>query len=353
MKDIKRIYLIAIVLITMTILIGCEEGALPTEFPKDNLIVHYIDVGQGDSTLVMFPNNEVALIDAGTRAGREDLVKYLKQFNIKKIDYLIGTHPHEDHIGGLPEVIRNFEIGKVYLPNKTNNTQIFEELLNEIKNKDLKISQGKTGVKIIDSGDLQFYMIGPSKEYQNINNNSIVTNIIYKNFSTLITGDAEKEAETDMIKEGHNLRSDILRVGHHGSNTSSSDEFLDKVDPAYAIISLGKDNTYGHPDTEVMDSLEKRKILSLRTDELGSIVIQTDGDKLTWLTDITGKVTNHDTNNINEPENNEFIYIGNMNSKTFHAEDCNSLPKEENRIIFNSKEEAIEEGYKPHSVCIK
>lgn len=350
MKKKGIISFIAIVLIAMTILIACEDGSMPTKFPEANLIVHYIDVGQGDSTLVMFPNNEVALIDAGTRAGRLDLVKYLKQFKIKKIDYLIGTHPHEDHIGGLPEVIRNFEIGKVYLPNKTNNTQIFEELLNEIKDHNLKITEGKTGVKIIDSQDLKFYTLAPSKEYKNTNNNSIVTKIIYKDFATLITGDAEKEAESDMIKEGHNLKADILRLGHHGSNTSSTEEFLDKVDPAYAIISLGKDNTYGHPDMEVMDSLAKRNIVALRTDELGSIVLQTDGEKVTWL---TGIAESRKTHNIEELENREDVYIGNINSQIFHAESCNSLPKQENQIIFSSKEEALKEGYKAHSVCIK
>lgn len=350
MKNKKIFSLVVIVLVTMMILIACEEGVIPTSFPEKNLIIHYIDVGQGDSTLAVFPNNELALIDAGTRGGREDLVKYLKSFNVKKIDYLIGTHPHEDHIGGLAEVIRNFEIGKVYLPNKINNTQIFEELLNEIKNKGLKISEGKAGVKIIDSGELKFYIISPSKEYTNTNNNSIVTKIIYKDFSTLITGDAEKEAESDMIEEGYNLKADILRVGHHGSNTSSTGPFLDKVDPAYAIISLGKDNSYGHPDNEIIDSLEERNIVTLRTDEEGSIVIQTDGKQVKWLTDIAG---NRITDEKKEQEVQGETYIGNLNSKTFHAEDCNSLPNKENQIIFNSKEEAIKEGYKAHSVCNK
>ena len=344
MKNKRITGIIVIALIAMMVLMGCDELTMTTNFPEDNLEIHYIDVGQGDSTLVIIPNDEVALIDAGTRGGREKLVSYLKKSNIKKIDYLIGTHPHEDHIGGLPEVIRNFEIGKVYLPNKSNNTQIFEELLNEIKNKGLKISEGKTGVNMIDTRELKFYTIGPSKEYANMNNNCIVTKIIYKNFSTLITGDAEKEAESDMIEEGHNLKADILRLGHHGSNTSTTEAFLDKVDPSYAIISVGKDNIYGHPDREVMDSLEERNIVALRTDEMGTIVIQTDGKKLNWLTDISeGRII----------DDNEEIYIGNLNSKIFHAEDCNSLPNKENQITFNSKKEAIEKGYKAHSVCIK
>ena len=281
MNNRKTFTILTILLITMMVLAGCDINTAIKNFEEDDLLIHFIDVGQGDSTLIIFPNDEIALIDAGRKAGRKDLIKYLKDENIKKIDYLIGTHPHEDHIGGLPEVIRNFQIGKVYLPNKTNNTLIFEELLNEIKNKKLKISEGKSGINIIDNGDLKFYIIAPSKEYSNINNNSIVTKIIYKSFSTIITGDAEKESESNMIKEGHNLKANILRVGHHGSNTSSTEEFLNKVNPEYAIISLGKDNSYGHPDLEVLESLEKKNIVILRTDELGSIIIKTDGNKIT------------------------------------------------------------------------
>lgn len=341
MENRNIVSILAIVLLITMFLTGCQVENTLVDFPDDNLIIHFIDVGQGDSTLIIFPNDEIGLIDAGSRSGRKDLVSYLQDLQIKKIDYLIGTHPHEDHIGGLPEVIRNFEIGKIYLPNKTNNTAIFEELLNEIKDNNLKISQGKTGVKIIDSGDLEFYMIGPSGEYSNINNNSIVTKVIYKNFSALITGDAEEEAESHMIQEGHNLKANILRVGHHGSSTSTTEEFLDRVKPDYSIISLGKDNSYGHPHREVLDLLNKRKIPILRTDELGTIIFQTDGDKLTLLNDIP-KIPVGET-----------IYIGNLNSKIFHMEDCNSLPNEENQIVFSSKEEALKEGYRAHSVCIE
>lgn len=334
MKNRRRINILILVLISMMILVGCQVTTSQIDFSGDKLLIDFIDVGQGDSTLVMFPNQEIALIDAGTRAGRMEVVKHLQELNIKRIDYLIGTHPHEDHIGGLPEVIRSFKIGKVYLPNKINNTAIFEELLYEIKNNNLTISEGKTGVKIIDDEDLKFYIISPSKEYANINNNSIVTKIIYKEFTAIITGDAEEEAEYNMIQEGHDLKANILRVGHHGSSTSSTKEFISKVDPEYAVISLGKDNSYGHPHKEVIDLLEEKNIVSLRTDELGNISIQTDGKKITF-------------------DQKEEIYIGNLNSKIFHREDCNSLPNKENQIKFSSKEEALQEGYKPHSACIE
>lgn len=344
MKNIKTNIILSIVLISILILSGCESDFVSGDNIEDNLLIHFIDVGQGDSTLIVFPNNEVALIDAGTRAGRKEVVNYIKDQNIRKIDYLIGTHPHEDHIGGLPEVIRNFEIGKVYLPNKTNNTAIFEELLDEIKNHNLKITEGTSGVRIIGNEDLEFMILAPSIEYESINDSSIVTKISYNNFSAIITGDAEKESEGNMVKEGYNLKANILRVGHHGSSTSSTKDFLDKVQPTYSVISLGNDNSYGHPHRETIESLEDMDSIILRTDLLGTIVFKTDGNKIELMNDINLDKSNKTDQN---------VYIGNSNSKIFHLDNCKNLPNKENQILLKGKEDALKQGYKPHSVCIK
>lgn len=140
----KEVFFLLYILIFSIFLVGCDFNTTIVENNyKDKLVVHFIDVGQGDSTLIQFPNGEISLIDAGTRNNGEKVIEYLQKIGIKKIDYLIATHPHEDHIGGLPQVIKNFDIGKVYMPNKTQNTRIFEELLNEIKNKNLKINLAK------------------------------------------------------------------------------------------------------------------------------------------------------------------------------------------------------------------
>lgn len=344
MKNRKISIILCILLISILGISGCESDFVSVDNIENNLFIHFIDVGQGDSTLIVFPNNEVALIDAGTRAGRKEVVNYIKDKNIKKIDYLIGTHPHEDHIGGLPEVIRNFEIGKVYLPNKTNNTAIFEELLNEIKNHNLKITEGTSGVSIIGNEDLEFMILAPSREYDSINDSSIVAKVVYKDFSTIIMGDAEKESEADIIKEGYNLKADILRVGHHGSSTSSTKEFLDKVQPTYSVISLGNDNSYGHPHRETIESLDNIDSIILRTDLLGTIVFETDGKKITLI-----NVVNLDKPN----KTGQSVYIGNSNSKIFHLDSCKSLPNKENQILLRGKEDALKQGYKPHSVCIK
>ncbi len=170
---------------------------------------------------------------------------------------MIATHPHEDHIGGLPEVIRNFDIGKVYMPDRTANTRVFEELLEEIQAKGLKINLAKAGDTIFDKRNLKYTVLAPKGDYENTNNYSIVTKAEYKNNSFIITGDAEKESEEEMIEGNYNLKANVLRVGHHGSSTSSIDEFIDAVNPEYFVISLGKDNTYGHPHKEVISKFKK------------------------------------------------------------------------------------------------
>ncbi len=343
MKKTRKFLLLYIVLIIGVFLAACElDTAMSEEDYTDKLVVHFIDVGQGDSTLIEFPNGEVSLIDAGTRNNGKKVVEYLKEQGIKKIDYLIATHPHEDHIGGLPEIVRAFEIDKVYMPDKTANTRIFEELLEEIKAKDLKINIAKGGDIILDTGNLKYTILAPNMDdYDNTNNFSIVTKIEYKNNSFIITGDAERESEIEMLNGNYNLKANVLKVGHHGSSTSSIDEFIDAVDPEYFIISLGKDNTYGHPHKEVINKFKKTGSEILRTDELGNIVFVSNGDEISQ-------------ENLNRKSNiNKGYYIGNKNTKIVHTNDCSLLPNEENQIKFDSLDEAIKSGYKPHEKCIK
>lgn len=343
MKRHKVYLLILIVLIFSTILAGCDYQI--SYIPKDytnKLRVHFIDVDQGDSTFIQFPNGKTSLIDAGTRKAGDKVVNYLNDLGIKKIDYLIGTHPHEDHIGGLPKVIKNFDIDKVYMPDKTSNTLIFEELLMEIKKKDLKITLGKGKDIIMDEGKLKYSILAPNRDdYSIINDFSIVTKIEYMDNSIIIAGDAEKDSEKDMIDKGYDLKSDILRIGHHGGSTSSIKEFLDRVDPDYSIISVGKGNSYGHPHKETLNRLNKIGTQIMRTDQLGDIVLISDGKELTFSESSTLE------NRVKAQ------YIGNKNTQVFHRNNCNSLPNKENQIIFKSIEEAKNSKYRPHKVCIE
>ena len=348
MKKIQlQVFLLTILIISL-LLTGCDNNAINEPINntgQDDLIVHYLDVGQGDSVLIQFPGGRTAIIDGGTRESGEKIVSYIKNLGVKRLDYLIATHPHEDHIGGLPEVIRNFEVGNVYMPNKTANTKIFEELLNVIENKGLKITIAEGIYSIIDENNLKFAILGPVKDnYSNTNDYSIVSKIEFINTSFIFTGDIEKEAEMDLLEAGYNLKSDVLKVAHHGSSTSNTEEFLEEVAPKYSVISLGKDNAYGHPHKEILERLNKIDTKVLRTDKLGDIVIKSDGENI-----IVDKVDM----GIGGNQFDATLYIGNKNTKIFHSEDCRSLPKVENQVIFNSYEEAIEADYNPHSQCIK
>lgn len=312
------------------------------------LRVHFIDVGQADSILIELPNDEIALIDGGNRADGELVVNYLKDNNIEKIDYLLATHPHEDHIGGLPVVVDSFHIGSIYMPRKSVSTEIFETLVNSIKSNDLKATVAEGGLKIIDDGELKFSIIAPnSDDYSETNDFSIVCKLEYKDKSFLFTGDAEGTSEKEIIKAGYDLSADVLKVGHHGGSTSTTEEFLNEVEPTYAVISVAKDNDHGHPHKETIEKLNERNINVLRTDELGTIIISTDGKNIS-IPDVS-------TNNIEktDSQSTEEVIIGNKNTKVYHLESCNSLPKPENQIIFKSRADAEDNGYKPHNTCVK
>ena len=272
----NKLLIVFLMMVCVFIVTSCDTST--KELSGGKTRVHFLDIGQGDSELIELPNGEVMLIDGGNRDDSEFLVEYIKNLHISKIDYVVATHPHEDHIGGLPEVIKTFDIGKIYMPKKTANTRIFESLVSEIKNKGLKITEANSGMNILDEKDLNISILAPiSTSYEKINDYSIVSKLKYKDISLLFTGDAERESEKQLLQSEMDLSADLLKIGHHGSNTSSSDEFLDEVKPKYAVISSEKGNNYGHPHKEVIDRLTSRNIKILRTDEMGTIVLETDG----------------------------------------------------------------------------
>lgn len=306
--------------------------------------VHFIDVGQADSIFIQLSDGKTILMDGGNRGDAEVIDKYLQSLNIKTIDYLLATHPHEDHIGSLPEIVKNYEIGSVYMPKTTANTKVFEELLLTIKAKGLKINTAAGGLKLIDTKDTKLTLLAPnSSSYDEINEYSIVAKLVYKNTSFLLTGDAEAVSEGEILKGNYDIKSDLLKVGHHGGRTSTGKEFLEQVAPKYAVISVGKENDYGHPHKETMERLSSSGIQIYRTDELGIIIASSDGSSILMNQKPSMQA-------INVPAASK-QYIGNKNSKVFHLSSCSSLPKAENQVRLEDREKAIVEGYRPCQIC--
>ncbi|GAA0764106.1 ComE operon protein 3 [bioreactor metagenome] len=241
--------------------------------------VHFIDVGQGDSILIQV-NSKNLLIDSGPSASKDKLVKYLNSLKISKLDYIIATHPHEDHIGNMSYIIDNFEVLNFYAPKVNSNTKAFETMVESLVIKDLKIKVLKPNIKSIDLGEnTKVDVFSPiSNEYENLNNFSSIIKISYGTTSFLFTGDSEELSEKEVLTQGYDLKSDVLKVGHHGSSSSTSKRFLDAVDPYIAVISVGKDNSYGHPSQEVLSRLKDLTIY--QTDLDGNILIKSDGYSL-------------------------------------------------------------------------
>lgn len=248
---------------TKTIVIGSGDSN-----NENNLHVYYIDVGQADSILIV-NQNQSALIDAGNNEDGENVVNFIKSKGITKLDYVIGTHPHEDHIGGLDDVINNIEVDKIYLPKIQTNTKTYEDVLQAIQNKNQKISSFNKGDKFT-IGDANLEVMTESiLDKNNLNLSSNIIRMEFNGTSFLFTGDAETENEKTITW----TQTDILKVGHHGSTTSTSQNFLNQIKPKYAIILVGKDNDYGHPNEKILERLENAKVEIFRTDESGTIEV--------------------------------------------------------------------------------
>jgi len=248
-----------------------------------NLSVHFIDVGQGDCIFIK-SDDMAMLIDAGESSESPSVEAYIRAQGVDKLDYVIATHPHSDHIGGLADIISNFNVGKVIVPKipdeLTPTTKAYENFLLAVKDKSLKLAAANAG-DVYEIGKGNFKILGPlTDEYSNLNNYSVVTYLTYGENSFIFTGDAESQAEKDMLEAGMIEHADVLKVGHHGSNTSSSNEFLEAVMPDYAVIMCG-DNSYNHPHEKTVSKLAEYTDKIYRTDMQGTVVIETNGEELT------------------------------------------------------------------------
>lgn len=248
---------------------------------KGKLSVYFLNVGQGDATYIHTANGDDILIDGGKNEAGAVVVDYLTQLGVKDIEVLVSTHPDEDHVGGLDTVLQKFVVKSVYAPKVSHTTQTFKDFLTAVKNEGLTIKEAKAGVALPLKG-ISAKFVGPTKAYgDDLNDWSAVLHLTYGKNAFLFTGDAETKAETDMLAAKATLKADVLKVGHHGSDTSTSAAFLKAVAPRYAVISVGAGNSYGHPKKTTLDKLTEAKVATYRTDTKGTVTAVSDGTKLT------------------------------------------------------------------------
>lgn len=255
-----------------------------SKVPKDSeLMISYMDVGQGDAAYIKVNGNDI-LIDAGPRSNSKELLEQLKAKNIDDFELVIATHPHEDHIGGMVDVFKEYEVKAFYSPKITHTTKTYENLVKAVKDEGLKTKELKGGM-VIDLGEgAKFEVFTPQKsEYEELNDYSPIMKLSFGATSYLFTGDAEKLAEEEALaKYKTSLDSDVIKFGHHGSSSSSSNAFIEAVSPKYGIISCAKDNKYGHPHRETLDIIKKYNIKTFRTDTDGEIILTSDGKSINF-----------------------------------------------------------------------
>lgn len=254
----------------------------PDNFQEgSSMEVHYLDVGQGDATLIRC-GEAAMLIDAGNNSKGTQIQAYLEHQGIETLDYVIGTHPDADHIGGLDVVLYKFDCKTVIMPDYEKDTKTYEEVIQTMRQKDYPLTRPEPG-EVYPLGEASFQIVAPLGDYgSNANDYSVGILLEHGGNRFLFTGDAEEDSERDMLASGLDLSADVFKAAHHGSSTANTEEFLEAVNPEYAVISCGEDNSYGHPHAEVMNRFREKGIEVFRTDEQGTVVAYSDGHEITF-----------------------------------------------------------------------
>ncbi len=385
---------------------------LSTDTPEvtEELEIHFIDVGQGDCTLLLC-GGEAMLIDAGDNSQGTKIQSYLQKRNVETLKYVVCTHPDEDHIGGMDVILYKFDCETILMTDEEKDTNTYRDVVDTMENRGYQRTLPEVGQQY-SLGDAVFTILGPSELSSDSNNNSIALLLVHGDNRFLFTGDAEAEEEEEMVDSGIPLDADVYKAGHHGSRTSSSEQLLEAVSPAYVVISCGEGNSYGHPHAETMNHLRAMGAQVFRTDEQGSIVLSSDGSEIRWNCSpsdtwqageptgssgerppesepgqsgktrpedadgsfgteqserqqsgesgsVSAGMTSGMTSAVTEaPEETsapgEFSYICNTNTKKFHYPDCSSVKqmKDKNKLPVNAtRDELINQGYDPCKKC--
>ncbi len=382
-------------LITLSLCGGVLAEAKPqsgAEETMDSLEVHYIDVGQGDATLIKCGGASM-LIDAGENDKGTLVQNYIGKQGVKSLDYFIVTHPDSDHCGGADVIINKYDIDTIIMPDYAKDTKSYRDVIQALDYKRYDMTEPVVGT-VYQLGDAEFTIIAPNKEDYGDETNNYSVGIVLKHGDKkfVFTGDAEEEAEEDILRNRIDISADVLKVGHHGSKTSSSEAFIDAVSPEYAVISCEENNEYGHPHAATLNTLRSAGIKVFRTDEQGSLVAVSDGKEIVWnaapsdtwkagepvgsgggaasarqeaATKVSGgKTQTEETQKAQDsapaieeeqspvtPDTQGLTYVLNVKTKKFHKPTCGSLPTANRSDSTQSRDEIIAQGYAPCKKC--
>ena len=322
-----------------------EPAAAPAVSSDTSFEVRFLDIGQGDSALVRC-GGETMLIDGGKVKNNQKLIARLKELGITHLDAVICSHPDEDHCGGLAAVLSTTTTDSFYCSVDSWHTKAFSDVVKYVEQQCISVTVPAAG-DTFSLGGASVEFLGPVEDYgDDPNEGSLVARVRYGETSFLFTGDMGFEAEDDMLAANVDVSATVLKVAHHGSAGSSSVEFLEAVNPEYAVISVGADNDYGHPTEAALNRLAKCGIPVYRTDLLGEIVAVSDGTTLTITSEEKSAVQK------TSQTTDTYSYVGNASSKVVHAATCGKLPGEDNRVYFETLDDALAAGYRKHANCL-